>query len=374
MRPGVTGVWGRAAMALLILLGARAGWGEPSPAVRETIWDKSLTLRGSLGYKDNPLLTQARAEGSGFWQSSADLSLFNAGPGRSSFFSFYLSAEDRRYFSAPRIGGEQLVLSQMKFEVPFAERWKWGAVVQYVYANQVMDASSTEELLRTLQVRSHNLQWSPLVSRQLPWQWKIEARFHIERQWFNEPLDDYWELTPQVVLSRPYGHRSELSLSYQADQRAYDTRGQIGRDRRSLPGSSLRFEQHETELALNHVWDQARRWRTRSRFLFEVNQDNGPGYYDYRRYRWAQRFGYYTKNWQATVEGKVLHHAYEWQPVPGRDEPRQNWDYSLGVQFEKTLWRSLRLVAESEHETVHSNYELEEYVANTITAGLEWEF
>jgi hypothetical protein len=123
------------------------------------------------------------------------------------------------------------------------------------------------------------------------------------------------------------------------------------------------------------VWDEPRHWRSRVRFGFEWNDDNGPGYYDYRRYRLYKSFGYYGKEWQAVLTGKILHYDYLRQPVEaGGGEVRQVWEYVAGARAEKLVWKTLRAFLEAEQERVSSTYGLEEYVVNTVFGGVDWEF
>jgi hypothetical protein len=339
------------------------------------LWDKSINLRGALGYKDNVLLSSIQEQGSAFWQSAVDVMLLrlNTDPAAGTF-SFFVTGEDRRYFSSLEVDKEQLVLSQAKWEQPFLENWKWGAIAQYMYADQVFDASATEELLQTLPVKSHNFQSAPYLSRQLPANFSLELKATLERQYFSDPLDDYWEGGPQLTLTKRYGHRSDLALIYIYDHRTYDTRRQIDLNAAAIPDTSLAFHQHEFEATLLHAWDKGRHWRSRLRAVYERNDDNGPGYYDYDRYRWSKRFGYYGADWEATVEGKILHYDYARQRVSDSSEVRAVWEYSVAFRAEKMVYKKLKIFAESEHEKVDSNYALEEYTVNTVLGGVDWEF
>ena len=44
------------------------------------------------------------------------------------------------------------------------------------------------------------------------------------------------------------------------------------------------------------------------------------------------------------------------------------------MRFERNLWRELKLFLESEHDKVVSNYSIEQYFANTVMTGFDWEF
>jgi hypothetical protein len=359
----------------LALLGGVVSLAGAESETHLVLWDTSVNARGALGYKDNVLLSKAGRQGSAFWQSALDLLLLRASTAENAgTFTFFASGEDRRYFSAPEVRKEQLVLSQAKWEMPLFSAWEGGGLAQYMYADQVFDASATEELRETIPVKSHNIQVAPFVSRQLPGASQLELKLNFERQLFNEPLDDYWEVGPQLAFTKRYGHRSEAALSYTFDHRAYDRRRQFGLDARSIPDTSLRFDQHEFEGSITHAWDEGRHWRSRFRFVFEMNDDNGPGYYDYHRYRWSKRIGYYGVDWQTTIEAKILHYDYARQPASDGAGIRKVWEYVVGIRGEKTVWKKLRVFAESEHEVVKSNYALEEYKVNTVLAGVDWEF
>ncbi|MGZ8919850.1 MAG: hypothetical protein ACXW3L_02580 [Limisphaerales bacterium] len=366
-----------AVMAAPLLLQAQ----EEEPELDLSIWDHSVNLRGGLGYKDNVLLSSIDKQGSAFWQTALDAMLLRADLESGANLTLFLTAEDRRYFADIDVEKEQLVLMQGKYERPFAnDDWFWNTTLQYMYIDQVFDASATEELLVTLPVKSHNYQVAPAIGRKLPWESELELKFVAERQQFNAPLDDYWELGPQLIYTKNYGHKSEATASYTYDHRMYDTRQELDLNFVRVEGTELSFQQHEFELGLNHSWDEERRWRSRARFLFEINSDGGTGFYDYKRYRWSKRIGYYGKDWLATVEGRILHYDYDVQPVfddeldgPG-DEVRANWEYVIAAHAEKNVWRKLSVFGDLEYEVVDSNYGAEEYDVVTVMAGVDWEF
>jgi hypothetical protein len=363
-----------ALLATQVLSFAQEQERDEEPELDLSIWDYSVNLRGGLGYKDNVLLSNIDQQGSAFWQSALDAMLFRVDLENGGNLTLFLSAEDRRYFSDIEVEKEQLVLAQGKYERPFAEEWFWSATAQYLYVDQVFDASATEQLLVTLPVKSHNYQLAPAIGRNLHWNDRLELKLVAERQHFNQPLDDYWEFGPQLIYSRSYGHKSEVTASYTFDQRNYDTREQLDLDFASIPDTSLRYQQHEFELGLNHSWDTDRRWRSRAKFLFEINSDNGVGFYDYKRYRFSKRIGYYGDDWLATLEARVLHYDYDVQPVEETGEIRSNWEYVIAARAEKKIWKKLSLFGDVEYELAESNYSLEEYSVTTLMGGVDWEF
>jgi hypothetical protein len=339
-----------------------------------SMWDRSTNLRGAFGYKDNVLLSKNNPEASFFWQSGLDFSLLRLAPESGSTLSFFLTGDDRRYFSADSVNKEQLFLVQAKIARDIGQNWQLGVPINYSYIDEVFDASTTEQIFETLPVKSHRAGVAPYVSRSLPWNSTLELKFYVDRQLYNEPLDDYWEYGPQLTWRKPYGNRSELTVSYTFRERPYDTREFVTLDFFEIPGTSLRYDQHEFELILNHSWDAERRWRIRTRFGYTLNQENGTGFYDFNRYRFAQKAGYYAKSWQAAVEAKILHYDYVRQPIPDVVGTRNIWEFVLGVRLEKNLLPKLKLFLESEHEWVDSNNTIEEYHVNTVMSGVDWEF
>ena len=341
--------------------------------VKVSMWDRTTNLRGAFGYKDNILLSNSNPEQSAFWQTGLDFSLLRIADSGSTI-SLFFSGEDRRYFSAESINKEQLFLTQAKFSWEIGQNWEAGLPVNYSYIDEVFDASATEQILEPQPVISHRFSVSPYVSYKLPWESTLELKFYGDRQLLNDPLDDYWEYGPQLTWRKTYGYRSEVSLSYTYRLRPYDTKGFVTFDFEEIPGTSLIFRQHEFEFVLNHSWDEPRRWRTRTRLAYTRNEENGTGYYDYNRYRFAQRAGYYGATWQVVVEGKVLNYDYLRQPVADSGDIRNWWEYILGLRVEKNLLPKLKLFLETEHEWVDSNNPIEEYHVNTVMSGIDWEF
>jgi hypothetical protein len=255
-----------------------------------------------------------------------------------------------------------------------SNNWSLGGMAQYLYADQVFDASATEQIFRTLPVKSHNLQLAPIVTRKLPWNSELEFKLDGEREIFDGELDDYWQVGPELTWTKRYGNRSSVSLMYRYDHRQYDTRRALDLKREELLDTPLHFDQHEFELIANHSFDQARHWRNRLRLLFGITEDNGVGFYDYYRYRVIDRVGYYGKQWQATIEGKVLYYDYLSQPNIANTGVRQMWDYVAAVHVERTIWKKMKLFADYEFEKVNSNNPLEAYDVNTVMSGVDWEF
>ncbi|RME93345.1 MAG: hypothetical protein D6766_08395, partial [Verrucomicrobia bacterium] len=194
--------------AMAALLGEEwPGENAPSP------WNASIELRGGPGYKDNVLLSPHAPEGSAFWQTALDLFVFRlpgAGDGREA--TFFLSAEDVRYFSATETDQEQLIFGRAGLATS-AGRGKASLGLDYVYMDQVFDASATELELRAVRARGHTLTWTPGWEWEAGRSWSVELELPAGRQWYLGELDSYWEAGPRLTLARHWS-RGEAGLEY----------------------------------------------------------------------------------------------------------------------------------------------------------------
>ena len=155
----------------------------------------------------------------------------------------------------------------------------------------------------------------------------------------------------------------------------HDDRWQSATDGTRIPGTLLEFQSHETELAWRHHWDEKRRWRTVTKLGFELNEDNGSGYFDYTR-RWlSQQILYQASSWELSGEVKVGRYDFEVQTVGAADSARRSkTDVTFALRGEKSLLSSLKLFAQFEHERSLSNEASYEYTLNTVSGGVDWEF
>jgi hypothetical protein len=347
--------------------------GRGLAADSNSIWDQTINLRGAVGFKDNILLSKVQNDQSAFLESSFDLLVFRL-PLDGTTFSFFGTFDDRRYFSSPSVHKEETAAANVNVSHAFGAKWEAGLELQYAYTDEILDASVTEVDLTSVLVRSHSISGTPYVIRKLPWETWIRLEYLTERDFYKRPLDDFWEIGPKLIFGKNFGYGSVVSLSYFFHQRAYDNRQDTALDFTRIPDTSLRFRQNEVEAQVRINWDEAKHWRTRLRASWGLNEDNGPGFYDYNKVRVAGRFGYHAKTWNLTLEGKAVNYDYVVQPLIDGTGERNRWDYVVGTRLEKNLTEKLKLFVESEHEWAISNEHLEQYEVNTVMAGVDYEF
>ena len=337
-------------------------------------WLREFAVRGSVGYKDNLLLDSNAREHSISFGSGADVTIARL-PFDGRQFNFLVSFDDTRYPDGREVDHEDLLLGLAQVKTDVGAHWRFGVDGRYILQNQVLDTSITETNLEALLVRGHSLALLPNMRWMSDGNTWVELSGTAQRAIYREPLDDLWEGGPKLALGLDYGHYSTVSVSYSWNLRAYDTREQLELDQMGIPGTSLRFQQHDVEAALRQNWDKERRWRTATRLGVQISRDNGPGFYDYDRWYAAQQIRYVAKTWELRVQGKVSFYAFPHQMAtdPDSDE-RQKTLVGADVRGEKKVWQGLKLFVSYEYEQSLANRPTDEYRVNIESAGLSWEF
>lgn len=340
----------------------------PEIPEEDSPWDWSATVRGGVGYKDNVLLSDFFKESSVFTFLDAEAFLFRL-PTDGWEFTGVFTAEDRRYWQSESVHKEQLFLTSGDVRKQLGEDWKVGFAGQYFYNDQIFDASVAEGLPLRVRAQLHRGSGGPLVQYDLGSGRRLELSFTTARLEFGHPLDDSWELGPRLLFAQKYGAaESEFTAMLQWRHRQYDTR-----QAPDVPGKSLNFEIPEFELGVKHYWDDDKRWRSRARVGFEINQDNGSGFYDYRRWKLSKELSFTQGGFEGMLQGKFLHYDYRSQTVPPENKARQRTEFVLGGRVRQGIMKRLFVFAEAEYERVLATDFEERYHATTVWGGIEWE-
>lgn len=366
---------GLAAVALMIAADETpAGATTPEPPPDISLWQKAANLGAGFGYKDNVGLSSSNVKGSPLEQTSLDLLIFRL-PWNNWQLNLFGTANDTRYFDdAVEVDTEQFaaLTGQLTWFLP--KNWKSLTTVQYTYMNQVLDVSATQQIPFRQQVLGHVLGLRQGWRKDFAPYW-TEANFGLSRSYFKLPLDDYWQGGPQFILGRSYGKGSELSLSYQAQRAVFDTREQTQPDGSFIPGAPLEFTIHNIEAHWQHYWDDQRRWRTTTRFYSELNQDNGPGFYDYRLFRLGEQARYRASDWEISAQVSVGQYDFAHRRVsPASKDTARRTSFLLNVRGEKALSKRWKAYATFDREQSFSNVPVEQYAVNIVLAGVQLTF
>lgn len=333
-----------------------------------------MSLRGSVGYKDNVLLGNVAPEGGPFLGLGLDLMVFRIPTGNTEFLGF-VSGDDRRYLNVPGIDKERDLIAQTQLKQTFGDNWKAALTLQYVFQDQVFDVSTTEAGFGSLKLEGHALTLRPSLRRSLGSHAYLEGEFGVTRQYFPWPIGNYWEGGPKLTLGYTYGNSSELALRAILNKRFYGQRPDTALDATPIPNTSLTFLEPGAELVWDHIWDPDKQWRTTTKFTYRSDFDNGPGFYDFHRFGLSQRIRFQTKSWQLSGEARIEDYAFRLQPVSDTDPTKK---YLLGLGFElrveKKLSKAFRVFVEYDYDRLFSNQTINEYAANTVATGVEWEY
>lgn len=340
---------------------------EPSP------WDTSLNVRAGFGYKDNVALSPTNRDQSSFVLSAVDLAVFRL-PFDGKQFTLFVSGEDIRFLETRDIKYEQYLAAVAEFKTDFSPNWNASTLFQYIYQHQIFDVSTFEETIGPVLVQGHRLAlWPATLRRNFNKGVWLQAEPRLARQFFKQPLDDYWEPGGKISFGRDYGFRSTISLGYEIKQLIFDTRERVARDGTPIAGD-LEYTQHDAELLLRHNWDSKRRWRTTTRLSFQANADNGSGFYDYDRYQVSQQAGYYSPAWELKASAKASYYDFAIQPATRSDDaPREKTLLTFSLRADRKFLKRLKVFAELEHERSLSNRPGDEYRVNKVLGGIDFE-
>ena len=339
-----------------------------------SVWDAIITIRGGYGYKDNLTLAHTATESSPFIGSGLEVLVMRY-PKDGAEWTFLLNAEDKHYLDSTEVEQEQVLLTQAQFKKRFEEAGEVSATVEYLYQDEFQDVSVTETNLQAVRVRGHTLSGGPAFRLNYPAQFWGSLEIAPARHWFAEPLDDDFEFGPHVTLGRDYGFGSEVGLQYTPGYRTYDTAAKLTTSGETITNSHRAFSQHELRLQWRHYWDSERQWRNTTRLIYKVSRDNGSGYFDYDKLGAAEQIRFHTKRWDFSAEARISYYQYAVQTAdPPSHDPRRRTELMISVRAERQLTKSLRFFATFEREQSFANVTLENYTANTVLGGLQWEF
>ena len=337
-------------------------------------WVKTFDTRLWSGYKDNVLLGAQNPVDSSFLAGGLDMTFFRL-PIDNWEYLFLSSLEYLHYFSAPEVDQEVIALAQAQAKRTFGEHWKAGLSAEYVYFNQVFDASTTEDDLFAVQVEGHGFTLRPGLTRDLPRNFRLDLELPATRQLFAEFIDDHWEFGPKLVFGHETPRKRALSLGYQFSNRIHDSREARDDEGVLRAGRGLQFHQHEISAVWRQFWGAERRWRTVSKASVQRNEDNGGGYYNFWRPQFSQQIRYQAPAWEVRAETRLSYYRYDQQHVDELDSAIREKAYlRTSIRAEKLLVKTWKLFAQYEHERAISNLDLDEYQVNMVSGGMSYEF
>jgi hypothetical protein len=359
------------ALRFFLLLALFLCLSTATAATNSATWDTTARLATSFGYRDNVLRSSIAPVGSAFLNTSGDVSFLRFSDS-GAHFTLFLLADDTRYFDAASGNYEQFFSGTAQATTPLGDRDELGGQFTYLYQHQVVDVYDIESLHTRMLVNGHSLALRPHWKHTLGGGWAAQLEVSGSRQLYDGDLDDFWDVAGRLSAIRSYGHRSEFSLGYQVKQLRYDTREQSDSSGFAVPGTSLRYWQHELATQWRHHWDEARHWRSTSKLGYQISRDNGSGYFDYDRVVFSQQLRWAAAPWEIKATGRLGWGRYDTQLVG--TEHRERSYAAVDLRVERRLGKHWLIYAAAEREWNFSNDPLDEYRDWMASAGVGVEF
>ena len=362
----------------LDLHGSISNWLSPAD-LKMPSWIWGGTLRSGFGYKDNVTMSSGNPRGSPFWSVAADGMAYHLPTADGWQFYGMASFENVGYLDQSiGVANEQMGMVVGLISKELGHDWKTGLGVNYIYQDQVVDLSVTQTnaagTTNNSEVLGNNVSARWFVRKDLK-PWWAEAEVSLARQWLVAPLDGYYQTGPKLTLGRTYGHGSDVTLAYSWYYVDFDHREQITAEGYSDPGTRLRFYPQTVELAWHHIWDQKAHWHTLAKAGFDLNEDNGSGYFDFTQYRLSEQIKYHAPTWEAWVQFRAGHFDFPIQPV-SVDDPTRRYKtvFSLSLRAEKNLSKAFKVFVNYSLDHSLANVSYDRYQTSATSAGVEYHF
>ncbi|MCC7376298.1 MAG: hypothetical protein IT581_16690 [Verrucomicrobiales bacterium] len=268
---------------------------------------------------------------------------------------------------------ETIALAEVEFDEGLGGDWTLGGTVDYLYLNQVFDASELEGFPIIIQAEGHQVATRPRLDQDLTQHWKARVEMEWARQWFAAPLDGYQDLAPKFSMLWSDANGSEAGLSYSYRWREFDHRLSRAADGTGQD-QVLEYRQHEVEAFGERKWGLSGRWRAQLRGGYRFSGDNGGGFYNYHRYHLNAGVRYRTKHWEFRGDVRGRWYEYPVQLSGATGSPlRRRLELSGTLRAEWKIRDGLRIFGQYSHEMSDENVVAADYRVNVVSGGLELE-
>lgn len=345
-------------------------------ALQQIAWHPSTEARASVGWRDNVLLSPFAPIARGFGRGEIDVVLLRPMRDRWEFVSFF-NGDVLRYFSPPpESAGEQ------QWSLHTEGRWQPVSAARFslkatgYLRDMVIDLSETEarRVVAPTQVRGGYV--GGAVRFTLPAGFRFEPAVQLKRNDYRAYAGDYGEVRSGGRLEWRRGEAWMVSAGWFESRRRYSQRTDYTAGGRPLPGTLLRFRQHDGELKARAAWGEGGAWTATATVGRLANRDEASGYFNYDQRRARLELAWQRAGWRATLDGEAKAMTYLVQTVGAGLAPpaRVADDFETTLRLEREINPRWTFFAEHRWERSRSN-ELEfSYRANTALAGVQRSF
>lgn len=345
-----------------------------SPATR---WHPSATLRASVGWRDNVLLSPFAPIERAFGRAEVEAMLLRPLYGQWEFLSF-VSGDVLRYFSPPEeTAGEQ------QWAVHAEGRWQPIAPLRLslkgagYFRNMVVDFSETEARREVAPTRVYGGFTTAAARVLLPGGFSFEPSLQGRRTDYREYSGDYDEVRAGGRLEWQRGSAWSVAVAGFEGRRDYDQRPNYSASGRVLPGTQLQFRVRDGDVRVRTAWMRpSGEWTLAGTVGRLENRDEASGYFDYDQERARLELGWEGLLWRVALDAEARRIEYRIQTVGSgiTPPPRLADDRAATLRVERLLNARWTLFVENHWERSRSNEREFSYRMNTVLAGVQREF
>lgn len=340
----------------------------------DPVWAQYYNLRFGGGYNDNVLRSRFVDQASPL--SFAEFEAVVVRLPRNGFdFNVFLTGQDIRYFGPGDSDKDQSFIATTSLSQEIGKDWVVGLESQYVYLDQVFDVSASLLDLGNIKSQLHQGAVTPTVRRKLPARSWLELDLQLSRSEFLAPVEDEWEGGPTLTYGLDFGRRSDWGFSYGILRRVGDDFNAFDLTGGPITGTTIVRKQHEFEFRFRHYWDEALRWRSSTKLEAQANRHNGSTFFDYDRFQISQELRYRDEKWEISSKASFKFYNYVSRTVsPANPEKRKRNRLNVESSLKRRIGKHWILFARHELEFANSNRVSDDYTANVVIGGIEWEY
>ncbi len=333
-------------------------------------WDVDLKVRTGLGHGDNVLYGAFEQVGSGYLFGALDGLIYRLPePGQANAY-IYFYGEHLSYFEDVDDG--RLYITQGQVTQGWKENRNIGLMGTHIFYDQVFDASADLDTLDTFGVSAHQFEVSPHVEVYFNdgSVFKLEAVFGGTR--YEDSYEDSNNSGGRLTFRREFSEVSSLEAIYTNDHRNYREKSPRDADGYAMDGL-LQFRIQQGALNWRRNASSPTGWNFLSSAKYLLQEDNGSGYYDYRRFRISQSAARLTEDWETKLVAAYSRYDYVVRPAEtGGTEFLYREGMELTLNLKRTLNDRAKLFFDGQFEHNHSNSLENVYDATRVVLGIEW--
>lgn len=345
-------------------------------ALQRGLWVPSATIRGSVGWRDNILLSPFAPLERAFARAEFEAMLLRPMRQHWEFLSF-VNADVLRYLSPPaETGGEQ------QWSAHAEARWQPLTAARLAlkatgyFHDMVLDLSETAAVRVVAPTRVRGGFVTAATRVTLPAGFVVEPLVQAKRNDYRDYPGDFDEARAGARLEWRRTAALALAAAWFESRRDYAQRPNYSASGRPLPGTVLEFRVRDAELQARSAFTAAGEWSTVLTLGRRENRDEASGYFNYDQKRGRLELWWERGRWRVGLDAETRRTAYLVQTVGAGIAPpaRIADEHEATMRVEREIDARWTLHLEHRWERSRSNLAEYNYRANTALAGVQRSF